>query len=66
MEGEVWTQKYKMPSLVHLSPMPNSCLPPGKKWSGEQNQISWASTHFCNSVTYQSSKHFVETHSKKY
>ena len=22
--------------------MPNPCVPPGEKWSGEQSQISWA------------------------
>ena len=22
--------------------MPSVCTPPGKKWSGEQQQISWA------------------------
>lgn len=44
MKGEVWAQKYKMPSLVHLSLVPNPCMPPGEKQSGERNQISLAST----------------------
>ena len=32
-----------------------------EKWSGEPGQISWPSVWFCDSVTQQPSKHFVET-----
>ena len=50
MKGEVWAQKYKMPSLVHLSLVPNHVCLLERNSLVSEIKFLWLA-HFCNSKT---------------